>query len=248
MKFLKSFINVPKKLLYSVIFSFLGYVLINYYFIKFEEWLVFGSELGEIFSKIFLTIISSYIFFSIVHQYKADIDKDRTKSFIAKKLEVIFQYSNYIYAGLDLNMYPVNHVQLTKALTGITSTDLADKVKIGYYVNGQLLPYDWHLLLILIKSKTESSIEDLNKFSSLSSEFQMLLNEIKCSDLFEMIDIFEKTKINIVAYNLSDFNNHFASYLNSCNKLLKWAIKNDYSDDIPDDIRKKILNDEQIVF
>lgn len=212
-----------------------------------NEWFPFGSELAEIISKIFMAIISSYIFFAIVHQYKADIDKDRMKPFIVKKLGIIFQYSNYIYEGLSLNLYPVNRDQLIKALTGITSTDLADKVKIGYYSNEKLIPYNWHQLLILIKSITESSIEDLNKISSLSSEFQMLLNEIRCSDLFEMIDIFEKTKINTGVYKLSDFNNYLASYLNSCNKLLKWALRNDYIDDIPDDAKKKLLNEEQIV-
>lgn len=89
MKIISYIKKVPIVLNIAMIIALVSIVVIDFYLRDVEEIVSWGSEFGDIYYRICLSMIVSYIFYFIVVHLKAMKDKENVNKFISFKVSNI---------------------------------------------------------------------------------------------------------------------------------------------------------------
>ncbi len=97
MKFIKYIITVPFLLNVALWISILSVIIMQVFLFDIPEVVSWCSEFGEVFYKLCLSIMASYIFYFIVVHLKSEKDKENINAFIAtKSFNVVGDYKSQI--------------------------------------------------------------------------------------------------------------------------------------------------------
>lgn len=85
-KLYKYFLKVRKDLLFLLLIAICTYVLIDFWFVHYNELFYGAYEVGQFFSKLSLSYISAFIFYFIVVHIKSEKDKENINEFVGHKV------------------------------------------------------------------------------------------------------------------------------------------------------------------
>lgn len=216
-----------------LIISLLSLVWIFFYkFIFLSTPAIFSgaSEVGEIFYNLFLSIISSAIFYFIVVHYPAKIKRDVINRVVSKKIGKL--YLDYIMIKQDL--YKINNLkppqnfpddfdEIVKLCNGILLTSKPPHI----HNNPQYDPSNWFEYFEYYFALEKHNIEHLNRYwEEIPSEVKVLIDALETSTLISGIEMYKKT-----AYSdkLSDLGGPIWAHLNTLRLICltfqnKWKI------------------------
>ena len=221
--FRKYIISVRPAINIVLLVAVLSIVIIDAWLKSIPELLSWGYEVGIIYYKICISVISSYIFYFIVIHLKAVKDKENINAFLFGKVKsIINQYHSQIgdlknASGISSDDVYLEKEEIKKILLEINPASDAPMV---YGVTGKYI--NWVQYLHNSKIVTDKLIEKIfKKMPFLDSELVSILAKIDDCGHFVFLEI--AIKISMNNPDMSVFTSGFYEYGKLCQLLENYS-------------------------
>jgi len=100
MKFIKNIIAVSIYLNFSLVLAICSILIMEMYLLDVPEVVPWGAEFGNVYYKLCISLIASYIFYFIVVHVKSQSDKENINLFVAPKVNAIINHHSALIKDL----------------------------------------------------------------------------------------------------------------------------------------------------
>ncbi len=219
MKFLSYFRKVPLLLNLALLFAIISVILIDSYLNNIQEIVPWGSEFGEVYYKLCISLFSSYIFYFIVVHVKSIKDKENVNIFIANKIRnILSEYTSQIkeIEAKSILKSDILYFELTNIENMLEKINPKSNAPL---ILGNLNNYaNWMQYFSYHNKRTREHIQKIFvHMPFLDSELVKILAHIDDCNHFSIIDIL--SGIEFGNDNLKSFGNSFYEYSKLCKDL-----------------------------
>lgn len=217
MKIISYIVKLPLALNIAMIISFVSIIVIDFYLKDIEEIVSWGSEFGNIYYRVCLSMIASYVFYFIVIHLKSMKDKENVNKFISFKVSnILSTYNTQINEikklsnNIDEKKY-FKLEELEKLFKNINPNAQAPLILGTKYAT-------WMQYFQYNNKRTQENIKKIFvQMPFLDSELVDILAHIEDNHHFEVIDLLSSIPCN--NQNMESFADTFIAYSNLCEKL-----------------------------
>lgn len=217
MKIFRYIKTLPLALNIAIIISFISIVVIDFYLKDIEEIVSWGSEFGNIYYRVCLSMIASYVFYFIVIHLKSIKDKENVNKFISFKVSnILSTYNTQINEikklsnNIDEKKY-FKLEELEKLFKNINPNAQAPLILGTKYAT-------WMQYFQYNNKRTQKNINKIFvQMPFLDSELVDILAHIEDNHHFDIIDLISSLQFN--NKSMESFASSFDRYANLCQKL-----------------------------
>lgn len=187
---MKYFLTINKTINFLFIFSLASIIIKILYLDDIPELFKLGHEFGEMYSRLCLSYISSYIFYFVVVHIKKEKDKKNINKFINSKIRTTYsQWKPQLMdickaAGIDMPSDLPEKAFIIELFSNINPNSQAPLIKNtqGNYAN-------WIEYFFYYKNRVDKFISVVtDKMPFLDSELVRLLSELSECEHFKMVE------------------------------------------------------------
>lgn len=217
MKIISYIVKLPIALNIAIIISCISIVVIDFYLKDIEEIVSWGSEFGNIYYRVCLSMIASYVFYFIVIHLKSIKDKENVNKFISFKVSnILSTYNTQINEikklsnNIDEKKY-FKLEELEKLFKNINPNAQAPLILGTKYAT-------WMQYFQYNNKRTQKNINKIFvQMPFLDSELVDILAHIEDNHHFDIIDLISSLQFN--NKSMESFASSFDRYANLCQKL-----------------------------
>lgn len=217
MKIISYIVKLPIALNIAIIISFISIIVIDFYLKDIEEIVSWGSEFGNIYYRVCLSMIASYVFYFIVIHLKSMKDKENVNKFISFKVSnILSTYNTQINEikklsnNIDEKKY-FKLEELEKLFKNINPNAQAPLILGTKYAT-------WMQYFQYNNKRTQKNINKIFvQMPFLDSELVDILAHIEDNHHFDIIDLISSLQFN--NKSMESFASSFDRYANLCQKL-----------------------------
>lgn len=217
MKIFRYIKTLPLALNIAMIISFISIIVIDFYLKDIEEIVSWGSEFGNIYYRVCLSMIASYVFYFIVIHLKSIKDKENVNKFISFKVSnILSTYNTQINEikklsnNIDEKKY-FKLEELEKLFKNINPNAQAPLILGTKYAT-------WMQYFQYNNKRTQKNINKIFvQMPFLDSELVDILAHIEDNHHFDIIDLISSLQFN--NKSMESFASSFDRYANLCQKL-----------------------------
>lgn len=223
MKIISYIVKLPIALNIAIIISFISIVVIDFYLKDIEEIVSWGSEFGNIYYRVCLSMIASYVFYFIVIHLKSIKDKENVNKFISFKVSnILSTYSSQIsdikkLSNSNEEKKYFELEELEKLFEKIDPNAQAPLILGTKYAT-------WMQYFQSHNKRTQTHISKIfAQMPFLDSELVDILAYIDDNHHFNIINLLSSVQCNNT--NMENFASDFLEYSNLCKKLEEYYNK-----------------------